>query len=164
MRHGNGFAALAWASAVAEHDGPRYALVRRDRAPAGPLRRVVARLAGRSGQAPAPGVRPVSALASSRRVAMGASSGAKRDRFAPAHGLFDGHSRAPGGWPTQKKDIPCWLGARPQPESYPVGRFHDQAPPELRRLGPDLRPGPDWGPDRQCPQDPGLLRSHQQAG
>ena len=36
--------------------------------------------------------------------------------------------------------------ARPQP-----GRLHDQAPPELRCLRPDLRPGPDWRPSRRLP-------------
>ncbi|WP_094122975.1 transposase [Hymenobacter glacialis] len=36
---GTAFAALAWASAVAGHDGPRYAPVRRGGALAGPVRR-----------------------------------------------------------------------------------------------------------------------------
>ena len=52
-----------------------------------------------------------------------------------------GRTRWPPG---RKKRQPRWPGARPQP-----GRFHDQAPPELRRLRPDLRPGPDRGPGRR---------------
>jgi hypothetical protein len=48
--------------------------------------------------------------------------------------------------PGPKKRQPRWPGARPQP-----GRFHDQAPPELRYLRPDLRPGPDRGPSRRLP-------------
>ena len=57
-----------------------------------------------------------------------------------------------------KKRQPRWPGARPQP-----GRFHDQAPPELRRLRPNLRPGPDRGGQAgDCPQAFGLLVRHLQ--
>ena len=44
--------------------------------------------------------------------------------------------------PARKKRQPRRPGARPQSGSYPVGGLHDQAPPELRRPRPDLRPGP----------------------
>ena len=81
---------------------PRYAPVRRGRALAGPLRRVVAQLAGRAVRTLAPGIRPVSALAPSRGVA----PGAKRDGLAPAHGRLDDYPRAPGGRRREKKDSP----------------------------------------------------------
>lgn len=48
--------------------------------------------------------------------------------------------------PEPKKRQSGRAGARPQP-----GRFHDQAPPELRCLRPDLRPGPDWRTGRRLP-------------
>ena len=51
--------------------------------------------------------------------------------------------------PARKKRQPRWPGAWPQPR-----RFHDQAPPELRRLRPDLRPGSDRGPGRRLPASP----------
>ena len=52
--------------------------------------------------------------------------------------------------PARKKRQPHRVGARPQP-----GRFHDQALPELRRAGPDLRPGLDQRPGRRLPASPG---------
>jgi len=51
--------------------------------------------------------------------------------------------------PARKKRQPRWPGARPQP-----GRFHNQTPLELRRLRPDLRPGPDRGSGWRLPASP----------
>ena len=101
---GTTFPALAWASAVAGHDGPRYTPVRRGRALAGPVWRVVARLAGRAVRALVPGVRPVSALTPSRGVAPSTGPGTKRDGLAPAHDQLDGRARASGGHRREKKD------------------------------------------------------------
>ncbi len=54
-------------------------------------------------------------------------------------------------WPPgPKKRQPRRPGAWPQPR-----RVHDQAPPKLRRAGPDLRPGPDRWPGRRLPSGPG---------
>ena len=52
------------------------------------MRHIVARLTGRAVRALAHGVRPVSALAPSRRVAPIAGPGAKRDGLAPTRGRF----------------------------------------------------------------------------
>ena len=52
------------------------------------------------------------------------------------------------------KKQPRRSGTRPQPGSFPVGRFHDQTPPERRRLRPGLCPGPDRGPGRRLPASP----------
>ena len=103
---GPAFPAFTWASTVAGHDGPRYAAVCRGRALAGPVRRIMARLAGRTVRALAHSIRPVSTLVPSRSVGAGAGSGAKRDGLAPAHGRFDGRTCAPSGRRREKKDSP----------------------------------------------------------
>ena len=65
-----------------------------------------ARLACRAVWALAHGVRPVSALASGRRVAASAGPGAKRDVLASAHGRLHGRAGAPGGRWCEKKVRP----------------------------------------------------------
>ena len=83
--------------------------------------RIVARLAGRAVRALAHGVRPVSALAPSRGVALGAGSGAKRDGLAPAHGRLDDRARASGDRRGEKKIV---LSAR---RSAAAGVIPDRA-------------------------------------
>ena len=156
---GTAFAAHAWASTVAGHDGPRYTPVRRGRALAGPVRRVVARLARRTVRALAHGVRPVSALAPSRGVAVGAGPGAKRDGLAPAHGRLDGHPRAPGGRRREKKDSP--IG---QALGRSRGGFTTKLHLSCDAYGRICALALTGGQAGDCPQAPGLLRSHLRAG
>ena len=96
MRSGIGFR-RSYLGKRSRRARPRYVSVRRGRALAGPVRRVVARIAGRAVRALAPGIRTVSALAPSRGVAPGAGLGAKRDGLAPAYGRLDGRTRAMKG-------------------------------------------------------------------
>jgi hypothetical protein len=155
---GAAFAAFAWVSAFAGHDGSRYAPVCGGRALAGPLRRVVARLAGRAVWPLAHGIRPVSVLAPSRRVAAGAGPGAKRHRLTPAHGRLHGRAGAPSGGRREKKDSPVG-----QALGRSRGGFTTNLHLSCDAYGRICALALTGGQVGDCPQAPGLLRSHLRA-
>ena len=126
---------------------------------AGPLRGVLARLARRTVWALAHGVRPVSALAPSRGVAPGAESGTKRDGLAPAHGRLDGRARAPSGRRREKKDSP--VGQAP---GRSRGGFTTKLHLSCDAYGRICALALTGGQAGDCPQAPGLLRSHLRTG
>ena len=70
------------------------------------MRGVVARFARGTVRPLAHGVRPLSALAASRRVAAGAGPGAERDGVAPVAGRLHRRAGAPGSGRCEKKDSP----------------------------------------------------------
>jgi len=123
------------------------------------VRRVVARLAGRAVWALAYGIRPVSALAPSWGVAPGAGPGAKRDGLAPAHGRLDGRAGAPGGRRGEKKDSPVG-----QALGRSRGGFTTKLHLSCDAYGRICALALTGGQAGDCPQAPGLLRSHLRAG
>ena len=136
-----------------------HASVRRGRALAGPLRGVVAGLAGRAVWPLAHGVRPLSALAASRRVAVRAGPGAEPHGFAPAAGRFDRRTGAPGGRRSQKKDSPVG-----QALGRSRGGFTTKLHLSCDAHGRICALALTGGQAGDCPQAPGLLRSHLRAG
>ena len=123
------------------------------------MRRIVARLASRAVRALAHGVRPVSALAPSRGVAAGTVPSAKRDGLAPAHGGLDGRPRAPGGRRREKKDSPVG-----QALGRSRGGFTTKLHLSCDAYGRICALALTGGQAGDCPQAPGLLRSHLRAG
>ena len=149
---------------LAGHHRPRYTPIRRGRALAGPVWRVVTRLASRAVRALAPGVRPVSALTPSRDMAPSAGSRAKRDGLVPTHGGLDGHPRVPDGRWREKKDSPVG-----QALGRSRGRTRQGGLTTKRHLSRDAHGRIcglvlTGGQAGDCPQAPGLLRSHLRAG
>ena len=144
---------------LAGHDGPGHALVRRGRALAGPVRGVVARFAGRAVRSLAHGVRPLPALAASRGVAVRAGPGAEPHGFAPAAGRFDRHTGAPGGRRGQKKDSPVG-----QALGRSRGGFTTKLHLSCDAHGRICALALTGGQAGDCPQAPGLLRSHLRPG
>ena len=156
---GAAFPVVTGPRTVARHDGQRHALVRRGRALAGPVRGVVAGLAGRAVWPLAHGVRPLSALAASRRVAAGAGPGAKRDGLASAHGRLHGRAGAPGGGRREKKDSPVG-----QALGRSRGGFTTKLHLSCDAYGRICALALTGGQAGDGPQAPGLLRSHLRAG
>jgi transposase len=156
---GAALAAAAGPRTVARYDGPRHALVRGSRALAGPVRRFVARLARRTFWPVAHSVRAFSALAPGRRVAAGAGPGAKRHGFAPAAGRLHRRAGAPGGGGGQKKDSPVGQALGRSRGGFTT-KLHLSCDAQGRICALALT----GGQAGDCPQAPGLLRSHLRPG
>ena len=156
---GAAFAVAAGPGTLAGHHGPGHALVCRGRALAGPLRSVLARFARGTVWPLAHGIRPFSALAPSRRVAAGAGSGAKRHGLAPPAGRLDRRAGAPGGGRGQKKDSPVG-----QALGRSRGGFTTKLHLSCDAYGRICALALTGGQAGDCPQAPGLLRSHLRPG
>jgi len=105
------------------------------------------------------GVRPVSALAPSRRVAAGTGPGAKRDGLAPTHGRFHRRTGAPGGKRREKKDSPVG-----QALGRSRGGFTTKLHLSCDAYGRICALALTGGQAGDCLQAPGLLAGHLRPG
>ena len=156
---GAAFAPASGPGTLAGHHGPGHALVCRGRTLAGPMRGVMARFTRRPVRPLAHGVRPLSALAPSRGVAARAGPGAKRHGLAPATGRFHRRARPPGGGGGQKKDSPVGQALGRSRGGFTT-KLHLSCDAQGRICALALT----GGQAGDCPQAPGLLRSHLRPG